>query len=97
MERRKTVHISEIIQEILKNNKTLKGKLDETTITQKWEEVVGVAMARYTKKVYVSKGTLFVEVTSSVARNELFMSRSVLIERLNSLTGNETIKDIVFR
>ena len=96
MERRKTVHISEIIQEFLKKN-NMKGRLDETTITQKWEEVIGKPMAKYTKKVYVSKGVLYVEVTSSVARNELVMSRSVLIERLNEITGSETIKEIIFR
>ena len=96
MERRKTIHISEIIQEIL-NKSNLKGRLDETTISQKWEEVVGRPMAQYTKNVYVSKGILHVEVTSSVVRNELMMNRSTLIERLNAITGNETIKDIIFR
>lgn len=96
MERRKTVHISEIIQELLKKN-NIKSKLDETTITQKWEEVVGKPMSRYTKKAYISKGILYVEVISSVARNELVMNRSILIERLNTITGNETIKDIIFK
>ena len=96
MERRKTTHINEIIQEIL-NKSNLKGRLDETTITKKWEEIVGKTMARYTRNVYVSKGILHVEVTSSVVRNELMMNRSTLIERLNAITGNETIKDIIFR
>lgn len=96
MERRKTTHIGEIIQEIL-NKSNLKGRLDETTITQKWEEVVGKPMARYTKNVYVSKGILHVEVTSSVVRNELMMNRSTLVEQLNAITGTQTIKDIIFR
>lgn len=96
MERRKTVHISEIIQELLTKN-NMKSRLDETTITQKWEEVVGKTMAKYTRKVYVSKGVLHVEVISSVARNELMMNRSMLIEKLNQTTGSETIKDIIFR
>ena len=96
MERRKTVHISEIIQEFLAKN-NMKSRLDETTITQKWEEVVGKTMAKYTRKVYVNKGILYVEVTSSVARNELVMNRSILIEQLNTVTGSETIKDIIFR
>ena len=96
MERRKTVHISEVIQELLKKN-NMKSRLDETTITQKWEEVIGKTMAKYTRKVYVSKGILYVEVTSSVARNELVMNRSLLIERLNQTTGSETITDIIFR
>ncbi|MBE6299295.1 MAG: DUF721 domain-containing protein [Bacteroidales bacterium] len=96
MERRKTIHISEIIQEIL-NKSNLKGRLDETTISQKWEEVVGRPMAQYTKNVYVSKGILYVNVTSSVVRNELMMSRTTLIEQLNAITGNKTITDIIFR
>ena len=75
----------------------MKSRLDETTIAQKWEEVVGKTMAKYTRKVYVSKGVLHVEVISSVARNELVMNRSILIEKLNQTTGNETIKDIIFR
>lgn len=96
MERRKTIHISEIIQEIL-NKSNLKGRLDETTISQKWEEVVGRPMAQYTKNVYVSKGILYVNVTSSVVRNELMMSRTTLIEQLNAITGNKTITDIIFK
>lgn len=96
MERKKSVHISEIIREILKKN-NLKSRLDEVTITEKWEEVVGKPVARYTKNVYINKGVLYVELTSSVVRNELMMSRSHLIEQLNSKTGSNTVKEIIFR
>ena len=54
-------------------------------------------MAKYTKRVYINNRIMYVEVTSSVARNELSMNRSTLLEKLNAETGRETIIDIIFR
>ncbi len=96
MERRKPIHISEAIKELLNKN-NLSRKLDEITIQQSWEKVVGKTMAKYTKRVYINNRIMYVEVTSSVARNELSMNRSTLLEKLNAETGRETIIDIIFR
>jgi predicted nucleic acid-binding Zn ribbon protein len=62
-----------------------------------WEEVVGSAVKRFTKKLYVKDKVLFVSMTSSVARQELQMRRAVLLEKLNNKIGLEVIKDIIFR
>lgn len=96
MERRKSVHISKIIQEILKQNNMHK-KLNEVTIEQSWASVVGETMAKYTSNVYINRGVLHVSVSSSVVRNELSMNRLILIEKLNAITQSETITDIIFR
>lgn len=96
MRKKETLHISEIIPDVLRQQR-IDVKLDETTVASGWESVVGKQMAAYTKSVYVRGGILYVEMTSSVARGELSMSRNVLIEKLNALTGHKTINNIVFR
>ncbi|MEG1574306.1 MAG: DUF721 domain-containing protein [Bacteroidales bacterium] len=96
MRHKETLHISEIIPGILKQQR-IDVKLDETAVAGGWEGVVGSQMSSYTKSVYVRNGTLYVEMTSSVARGELSMSRNIIIDKLNGLTGHKTINNIVFR
>ena len=74
----------------------LGGKLNEVTVVASWERVMGKAVALKTKEVYVSKGKLFVRLTSAPLKHELNMSKSKVIEILNRDAGAEVVKDVVF-
>lgn len=96
MKRKETLHISNIIPQVLQNNH-LNSKLNETKIVTSWNTVVGKQIAHYTKSIYIKGGILYVSLTSSIVRGELSMSREILIEKLNNITGKSTIKDIIFK
>ena len=96
MRRSKTLNISVILEELLKQQ-GLDGKLREHRLLHSWEGLLGKTVARHTKNLYIHNRTLFVTLTSSVARNELMMIKDELIKRLNEQAGAELIDNIVLK
>jgi predicted nucleic acid-binding Zn ribbon protein len=95
MRRTNTQSISEVLTEVLKEYK-LDERLRETRVYAAWPEVLG-PLAKTTESLYMKNGVLFVCITSSVVRNELLMRRSDIVKALNEKTGENTVRDIVFR
>ena len=73
----------------------LREKLLETELQQKWEQVAGSTIARYTKRFYVKKKVLYLEVTVPVIKQEIAYSKTKLIENINTIIGRDFIKDLV--
>jgi predicted nucleic acid-binding Zn ribbon protein len=96
MRRSKTISLAEAMQDYIKEM-NLEGKLNEVHLIGSWEEIVGKAIASRTSKIYIRDQILYIHLTSSVVRNELFMLRQVLLEKLNEKAGSEVIKEIVLK
>jgi len=96
MRRSKTISLAEAMKDYIREM-NLGGKLSEAGIINSWEETVGKAISSRTSKIYIKDHILYVHLNSSVVRNELFMLRQALKEKLNENAGSEVIKDIVFR
>lgn len=96
MRRSKTISLSEAIQDYIKEM-NLGDKLNEASVINSWEEIVGRAISTRTSGIYIKDRVLYVHLKSSIARNELLMLRDALRERINSKMGAEVIKDIVLR
>lgn len=97
MKKSNEMSLGDAIQAFLKSNE-LDEKLLETEIYARWEELAGRAVNNRTNKVKLDKGVLSVYVNSSVVRNELSLSKTELLERINQrLMGKATIKDLQFR
>jgi predicted nucleic acid-binding Zn ribbon protein len=96
MRRSKTISLAEAVNDYIKEM-NLGGKLSEVTIINSWEEIVGKAISSRTTKIYIRDHVLYVHLNSSVVRNELFMLREAIREKLNSKAGSEVIKEIVFK
>ncbi len=96
MRRSKTLNISVILEELLKKQ-GLDGKLREHRLLNSWEGLLGKTVAKRTKNLYIKDRTLFVTLSSSVARNELMMIKDELIKKLNEQAGAVLIDNIVLR
>ena len=96
MRRSKTITLAEAIKDFV-NEMGLNEKLDETSLINSWEEIVGRAISIRTSKIYIKNHILFVHLNSSVVRNELQMLKESLKNKLNEKAGKLLIKDIVFR
>lgn len=96
MRRSKTILISEAISDYIREL-NIGDKLNEASIINSWEEIVGKAISSRTSKIYIKDHVLFVHLNSSVVRNELLMLRQALKEKINGKVGTEVIQDIVFR
>lgn len=96
MRRSKTISLAEALKDYVKEM-NLEGKLNETGLINSWEEVVGKAISSRTSKIYIKDKVLYVNLNSSVVRNELLMLRQALKEKLNEKAGSEVIRDIVLK
>ena len=96
MQRRKTQTLGDILQDYVKALK-LQGKLDEVRIKDEWNEMMGGAIANSTKDVYMKNDILFVHLKSSIIRNELFMMRSSIVNRLNEKIGKNVIREMILK
>ena len=95
MKRTNTVSLAQIINELLGEYK-IEGIIKEKRIIAAWPEVLG-PLSKPDDKLYIKNKILFAQISSSVVRNELYMMRSILLQRLNEKAGAEVITDIVFR
>lgn len=96
MRRSKTISLAEALNDYIREMK-IGGKLSEVGAINSWEEIVGKAISSRTSKIYIKDHVLFVHLKSSVVRNELFMLRESLRQKINEKAGSEVIKDIVLR
>lgn len=96
MRKSNTQKLGEVIREYL-HQMMIEGKLKEIGIVHSWEELMGKAVASRTKNIYIKNKTLFIELKSSVLRNELFMMRQSIIDKINEREGELVIEKMVVR
>lgn len=96
MQKSNTQSLAEAIRAYLKDSK-LEKPLKERQLVQSWEGLLGKSVARATSRIYLKDGRLFVHLTSSVVKNELYMLQEEIIRKLNEAAGEELVREIVFR
>lgn len=72
-------------------------KLKEVGIVSEWESLMGKTVAVRTSNIYIRNRILYVNVTSSVLRNELLMMRNDIIKKLNERAGEVVVEQMVIR
>lgn len=75
----------------------IERKLDEAALMNSWDEVAGKAIVKHTQNLNIKNRVLYVQLDSSVIRNELMMAREKIKNALNDAVGKQIIDDVVFR
>jgi hypothetical protein len=90
------ISLGDAIQQFLKGSR-LKTGIQAMKIEDAWEEIMGKTIAKYTDKIEIAGGKLY--VTSSVAalKNELMYQKAKIIERVNEALGERTINDVIIK
>ena len=96
MKRNNTEQVGDVIRRLLRQE-GLETPLNEYRLIEAWKDVVGPVISRYTMNLYIKNQVLYVHLSSSVLRQELSMSRTLLIRNLNAQVGSQVIVNIVFR
>ncbi|MFC2136636.1 DUF721 domain-containing protein [Bacteroidota bacterium] len=96
MRKSNTQKLQEVLNESLKEL-NIDNKIKQLRILKSWEELVGKTIAKYTKGLHINKKKLFVTLDSSVVRNELYMIKDGLLQKLNEIAGEDLIEDIIFK
>jgi hypothetical protein len=96
MRKKNTQKIDEVIKEYLKSLK-IDDKLKEVELIKAWDDIVGKTISRSTKNIFIHNRRLYVQLNSSIIRNELFMLREGLKKALNDKVGESIIDEIILK
>ncbi len=88
--------IADVLKEIIEKNKLQSG-IDDITVSDAWKNLMGNGVNSYTKNVMFKSGKLYVELTSSVLRQELSLGKSKIIKIINDDLGREVVLDVILR
>lgn len=91
----KETPLKELVDKFLKAYR-LDGKMKELDVLNGWPEMMGVAVANRTEKLYIRNRILHVKMSSSVMRDELAHGKQIIILRVNEYAGSKIIDDIWF-
>lgn len=98
MRRREPVRVGDALNDFFTTNPTVARKLAEARIPDLWPQLVGDLIASYTSKIDLQPGgRLIVHITSSVARNEVFMARAALKDEINKLSGMVVVAHLIVK
>lgn len=61
-----------------------------------WSEVVGKSVANHTEPERVEHGVVIVRVSSATWRQELYLKKKEIVEKINNKIGKNVIRDIRF-
>ena len=90
------ISISDALKEFVKKNKLQTG-LDKVNVRDVWNSQMGPAIEKYTTSIKLDRETLYVQLSSSVLREELSYGREKIIRMLNEELGRELIQKLVLR
>ncbi|HRZ96919.1 MAG TPA: DUF721 domain-containing protein [Paludibacter sp.] len=96
MRKKNTELLRDVIGQVLKTNH-LDKKLYEKRLIDAWPIILGNNIVQYTTELVIVRKVLYVALSSSVLRHDLFLSREEIKKSLNRHVGTEVITDIIFR
>ncbi|WP_194766030.1 DUF721 domain-containing protein [Tamlana sp. I1] len=88
--------ISDALKEFVETNKLEKG-LDKVNVADAWAKLMGNGVNNYTTSINLDRETLYVQLSSSVLREELSYGKQKIINMLNEDLGKEIIKKLILR
>ncbi|HWP81820.1 MAG TPA: DUF721 domain-containing protein [Bacteroidota bacterium] len=94
--RSSTKPIGQALQDLV-SSLGIDRRLQEYRAVTEWEEIVGEHIAKVSSPVRIAQGVLVVRVRVSTWRNELTLRKKEIIQKLNAVIGDGTIKDIRFQ
>lgn len=98
MAKRKNEHISisDALKEFVESNRLEKG-LNKVNVADAWVKLMGNGVNNYTTAVNLERETLYVQLSSSVLREELSYGKQKIIDLLNEELGKDIIKKLILR
>jgi hypothetical protein len=88
--------VGDILNEIIMSHK-LESGLNQVSVIDAWKNLMGNGVNNYTRNVALRNGTLYVELTSAVLREELSYGKDKIIKMINEELGKDVVKDVILR
>ena len=88
--------ISDVLKEFVETNKLEKG-LDKVNVRDAWTSLMGNGVNNYTTEISLERDTLYVQLSSSVLREELSYGKEKIITMINEELGKDVVKKLILR
>ena len=88
--------LSDALADFVNKNKLQSG-LDKVNARDVWNQQMGPAIEKYTTSLKLDGSTLYVQLSSSVLREELSYGKEKIIRLLNEALGKELITKLILR
>ncbi len=88
--------LGDVLKDFVTDHNLQKG-LDKVEVRDVWAKTMGPAITKYTQNIKLERDTLFVQLTSSVLREELSYGKEKIITNLNEELGKALIKKLILR
>jgi hypothetical protein len=88
--------LGEAIRQFLKGSK-LKGEIQALQIDEIWEKIMGKTIAKYTDKIQIINGTLFITTHVAPLKQELSFQREKIKLRVNEALKENVIHNVVIQ
>ena len=89
--------LKNVIGNIIDSSNKLNSGLNNIKVQNLWREVMGNNVNSYTNEIVLKKNTLYINLNSSVLRQELSFGKQKIVDLLNKELGKTVIKKIVLR
>ena len=89
-------NMSDALKNFIDANRLQKG-LDKVSIEDAWNSVMGNAISKYTTAIKLDREVLYVQLSSSVLREELSYGKTKIIDMINLEMGKQIITKLVLR
>jgi len=96
MRRSKPVPINDLLKLFVKEF-GLENNLKEQQFLRLWDETMGITVSKATTNRVLKNRKLYIYLSSSVIRQELFMMRTEIVKELNKRMGEYTIDELVLK
>ena len=98
MAKRNNEHISiaDALKEFVETNRLETG-LNKINVADAWANLMGNGVNNYTTDVKLERETLYIQLSSSVLREELSYGKEKIIKMLNEELGKVIVKKLVLR
>ena len=88
--------LSDVLKDFVDENR-LQAGLDKVDVKEAWAGLMGNGVNHYTTNVQLKRDILYVDLSSSVLREELSYGKEKIIAMLNEHLGKELIRKLVLR
>lgn len=88
--------ISDVLKGFIEANNLQKG-MDAVNVRDAWKNLMGPGVNNYTSDIMLKNGTLYIQLTSAVLREELSYGRAKIIAMINEELDREVVKEVVLR
>lgn len=86
----------EVLEQWLKSYK-YKSKLNQTRVAEAWNDMMGLTITTYTRRIHIRKNTVYIQIDSASLRQELTYGKDKIKHNLNKRLGDTVIETVVIQ